>query len=144
MTDEPTCTTDCARLAFLATLFCSGCSAGFDPLDNHGEPSKGPHPAPISLAYWAWSNPDKAGAPKDYGDPNDPAAASEAVPYVDPFFEGNVDPVEPDELATAVLSTIANDMRWALRDPVGPPGTEDEAPSNWPPGTGEEERNPLP
>jgi hypothetical protein len=137
MTDEPACRTDCARLALFTVLFCSGCSAGFDPFYNNGEPSNGPRPplseerswtAPIKIAYWAWS----AGAPKDWGDPNDPMA-SDPIPYVDPRFDGNTDPLPPDEIAAAVSTNIANEVRSALRDPVGPVWDENSAATAPPP-----------
>jgi hypothetical protein len=148
MTDEPTCRTDCERLSALALLFCTGCDTGYNPLENPGnEPSKGPRPdwqgegaaytGPVSIPYWAWSNPDKALAPKNYGDPTDPNY-NDPVPVVEPLFEGDVDPVPPDMLLDAASETIASAMRNSLYDPPDPQ-TTDEAPAGSPPNPGDAE-----
>ena len=157
LTDEPNCTSGCERLAFLAALFCAGdgggCGSTYDPLENnHDDPSKGARPGlpqgestvgSIVIPNWAWSNPDHANAPKDYGNPNDPNAG-EPVTLVDPRTDGILDPAEPGEGETETIATasIANDMRGTLRDPVAPPGTDVVAqPEGTPPHTGDAERD---
>jgi hypothetical protein len=146
LTDEPACTSGCERLEALAALFCSGCDGGFNPLESsNGDPSKGPRPAlpqgswtyPIAIPGWAWSNPDHAGGPKDFGDPNDPNKG-EAVSYLDPRYDGNLDPVEPEIAAGEVADTFAHDLHNALYDPAGPQdGSGTEAPEGTPPNPGD-------
>ena len=91
----------------------------------------------------------KPGGPVDYGDPADPNGEPPPDPsnVVDPHKnDGVTDPVDPGEpeLVLGAGESISFDMRGTLRDPAGPPGTGDEAPSASPPNPGDAERHELP
>jgi hypothetical protein len=124
LTDEPTCHTDCARLAMLTDLFV--CASGGGGIEC-GEAFEGVGPA-------------------DYGDPVDPNGAEpvDTSLFVDPRNDGVTDPVSPGESEETVDGSIRLDAYGTLRDPANPPGTEDSAPAPGVPSTGEAERNPLP
>jgi len=161
MTDEPTCRTDCSRVAMLGELYL--CTSGGSAWTDCGELPEGTRkaggPCPTGEAASAGrgsgggtycaGDVDKPGGPVDYGDPAGPNGEPplDASTFVDPHKnDGVTDPVDlgEPELVLGPGESISWDMRGSLRDPAGPPGTENEAPSIVPPNPGDAERNALP
>jgi hypothetical protein len=169
MTDEPTCHTGCERLVMLSQVFlCSsgayvGADCGQAPEGMRPNQSAAPgcddHPAfrlstststssTTSSSSFTKDKPDPdctsadaPGGPIDYGDPTDPNGAEPADPtqLIRHGDDGVTDPVNPGEPDELVGGSMKLDMYGTLRDPANPPGTEDSAPSNGPPSTGEAE-----
>jgi hypothetical protein len=169
MTDEPSCRTDCARLAMLAGLF--ACTSGGadcgrppegmrpnphaqscapqagDTLEAPGGSTTSAGPKREGAAEPDCTTADAPGGPIDYGDPTDPTGDAppdaSQIPHL--LNDGVTDPVHPGE-DVADTGGIKLDMYGTLRDDANPPGggDPDHNPAGGPPSTGEAERVPLP
>jgi hypothetical protein len=151
MTDEPSCTSDCARLTMLAGLFF--CAGGGDGGAECGQLPEGagrsqtctalvysgtsPESTDLNEQRSAYDCGEEVDALIDYGDPTDPNGAEplDWGTFFDPRNDGVTDPVNPGEAEQTLQAGIALDMFGSLRDPAPPGG--DEPPTVQPPNPGD-------
>ena len=161
MTDEPSCRVDCERLGMLrsfsfavaeATLRRSAArhrraqasrSAPRGAIPRDGSATA---PPPDSGDEPDCADAETPGGPSDYGDPTDPNAEEppDIAWLILVLNDGVTDPVEPGAAEEVVADSVALAMYGTLRDPAGPPGSQDEdaIPGGGPPDPGDAEQKP--